>query len=154
LVLALAAVGAPGQLRYRDPASGHTEDVRGVLRVLTAQARPADAIVFVPDHLRIVTLMAPGLGLTAARMPDDVALARSPLASASLVGQDVPAAEIPGRMAARSRVWLVTRSGGAATASTDADRAKLGVLAAGYAEVSHRQVTVFAVTLFERRSAG
>jgi mannosyltransferase len=61
IVAVLAVAGWPAQLRYRDPASGHSEDVRGAVRILARQALPGDAVFFVPYHLRIVALMAPAL---------------------------------------------------------------------------------------------
>jgi mannosyltransferase len=153
LVLALAVIGWPAHQGYRDPASGHAEDVRGALRILVGQARPGDAVLFVPYHLRIVTAMAPGLepalDAVLGAVPDDVALGRDRIASASMAGEDVTAAEVPTRLAGRTRVWLLTDTR-AAPVATPADRAKLALLETGYIVVRREQVTHFTVTLHER----
>ncbi|MDQ1288510.1 MAG: mannosyltransferase, partial [Actinomycetota bacterium] len=101
-VATLAVHGWPAQCGYRDPASGHAEDVRGLTRTITSEARPGDAVLFVPYHLRIVLL--PGPYATSAD-PDathtaaDVALGRGPAESATLTGVDVPASELTARLA-------------------------------------------------------
>jgi len=150
-VAALALVGWPAQLGYRDPASGHTEDVRGVLAILTTRSRPGDAVLFVPDHLRIVTQMAPGLGRPTNGLPDDVALGRDRIASATLTGTDVPPGDLTERMVGRDRVWLVTGPAGTATAVTPADARKVALLAHEFTEVRREQVPHFTVTLYQRR---
>jgi mannosyltransferase len=154
LVTALAVSGWPAQLRYRDPASGHSEDVRGATRTLTAQAQPGDAILFVPYHLRIVNLMAPAVspGTTTAGV-DDVALDRTALASATLTGTDVPPEQLPARLTGHIRVWLVSKPARTAGTANATDGMKIALLARDYVEVRHEQAAPFTVTLYERRPA-
>jgi mannosyltransferase len=156
LVVALGVHGWPAQRGYRDPAAGHGEDVRGVVRIVTEASRPGDAVLFVPHHLRIVLLQGPDAGPpdAAGPPPDDVALDRGPLASTTLTGVDVTAAELSRRLAGRERVWLVTKRlpGAGGDARTPADRAKLALLTRDFTEVRHEEVTFFRVTLHLRRS--
>jgi mannosyltransferase len=151
LVVVLALVGGQAQLAYRDRISGHAEDVRGALAILTRHAEPGDAVLFVPYHLRIVTLMAPGLGRPSVPLPDDVALGRDALASATLTGEDVAPADLQARLADRDRVWLVTGPTGTSAAAAPADVRKVELLRRDYVEVRRSQVPHFTVALFERR---
>jgi mannosyltransferase len=146
LVLALA--GGPAQLRYRDRSTGHTEDVRAVVSILTGEFRPGDAVLFVPWHLRIVTQMYPD----PARMPDDVALGAGPVPSGTLTGTDLPTERLPRALAGYGRVWLVTGPAGLAGA-TGSDAVKARLLGSDYRLISRMQAPSFRIALYLSRQA-
>lgn len=151
IVAVLAVTGWPAQLRYRDPASGHGEDVRGAVRILARQALPGDTVLFVPYHLRIVTLVAPAIGLPDISKLNDVALGSDAITSATLTGVDVSAVDLPSRMASRPRVWLVSGPTGTAAAVTPTDITKVALLDHDYVEVRRAWVAHFTLSLYEPR---
>jgi mannosyltransferase len=75
-------------------------------QIIARNARPGDAVMFFPINFRDVTAPYPDPW----RKLRDVALAQTPVASNTLYGIDVPAAQLPQRMAGVSRVWVVTSS--------------------------------------------
>lgn len=102
----LAMVGAPDQLAYRDPATGHDgEDTTAVAAYLRQHAKPGDGILFSPLALQDLEATFPQdfSGLEA------LGLARAPVQSGTLHGERVLPEELPGRLAGRDRIWLLTR---------------------------------------------
>jgi mannosyltransferase len=143
----LAVAGLPAQIAYRDPSSGHAEDVRGTDRIMAAGALPGDAVLFIPWHLRIVAQMYPGDTRTLA----DVALGRGPIESATISGLDRPADQLPAALAPYSRVWLVTSPAGL-VGTTASDAAKAYLLGRDFLAVQSSQVPYFTITLYRRRT--
>lgn len=145
VVLLLAVIGVPDQLAHRG-SDGHGEDVRAVADYLRQNARPGDGVLFVPFDLRDLSATYPDafVGL------DDVALASPPIASDTLHGVEVTAAELPARIAGRERIWLIT--GDFVAPSPDAegqDDAKRAALSAGYRQVGRADVPAFRILRYE-----
>ncbi len=104
VVIAGASVGP--QQALRTPWS-RPDNLRKVSQILSVQARPGDAVLYVTAHARIV-----GQGYPAPfRKLRDVALAESPLASATLNGREVSPAVLRSRFASVSRVWIISDGG-------------------------------------------
>ncbi|MBZ4322225.1 glycosyltransferase family 39 protein [Streptomyces huiliensis] len=119
----------PQQQRERLPGSRGDEPAR-VARALGRQARPGDAVLFLPHHERRIALFYPE-EFTGLR---DLTLKRSPAASGTLYGEEVGAAELRRRLAALPAdrpVWVVsdtTTVGGRWFRARRAEAAKMRVL--------------------------
>ncbi|MFF8653449.1 hypothetical protein [Streptomyces huasconensis] len=109
VVTAGAAVAAllPMTLHMRTPA-GRLDDATSAAHAIRAAGREGDAVVYLPLRRRVWSLAVPG----AADHLRDIALARSPVASATLYGTEVPAGVIARRMRAEPRIVLVTDPSG------------------------------------------
>ncbi|UFQ19216.1 MULTISPECIES: glycosyltransferase family 39 protein [Streptomyces] len=109
VVAAGAAVAAvlPMTLHMRTPA-GRLDDATSAAHAIRAAGREGDAVVYLPLRRRVWSLAVPG----AADQLRDIALARSPVASATLYGTEVPAGVIARRMRAEPRIVLVTDPSG------------------------------------------
>ncbi|PPK97763.1 mannosyltransferase [Kineococcus xinjiangensis] len=148
LVAALAATGLPRQLALRGPV-GHAEDVRGVAALVAERARPGDAVLFVPNgeyRYRVVVQSHPEAFAGLA----DVALARGPEESATLVGVEHGPEGISRAMADVERVWVIGRPG-AMIAAEPGDRRKLELLARRYRQVDRVDLADWTVREFVRR---
>ncbi|MGW6615395.1 glycosyltransferase family 39 protein [Streptomyces erythrochromogenes] len=151
LVPGVAAVSVlallPVELGRRDPAS-RIDDVLAVASEVALLKRDGDAVLFVPAARRDTALVSPGAftGLT------DLALAETPVASATLKGEEEQPARIREALLERRRVLLVTDSAELAKApSAERDRVKTAVLRERFAVVEDRQVRGRRVTVYERR---
>lgn len=144
VVPALAVIGMSDQITYRAPASGHDEDVRGVAAYLEANARPGDAVLFLPVSLRDVRSLYPERFAAL----DDVALLEGPAASGTLHGVEAAPTDLVTRLTGRSRVWLVTGDFGSLTA--EADTAKLAALESGHRPVLQTTVPAFRIVLYQQ----
>jgi mannosyltransferase len=105
-ILIIALMGAllvGPQWAVRQPNSRHGSS--NVAAVIAVNQRPGDAVLYVPSRQRAMTYADPAVW---ARLRD-IALARSPAASASLAGTQVPPAVLAQRFSGVGRVWLVTR---------------------------------------------
>jgi len=105
-VLIIALMGAllvGPQRAVRQPNSRH--GTSKVAAIIAVNERPGDAVLFVPSRQRAMTYAGPAVW---ARLRD-IALARSPAASASLAGTQVSPAVLTQRLTGVDRVWLVTR---------------------------------------------
>ncbi|MFI8944521.1 glycosyltransferase family 39 protein [Streptomyces syringium] len=151
-VVAAAFAGQlPEQERERLPNSRGDELAR-TASVVGRLARPGDAVLFLPLHERRVALAYPR-DFTGLR---DLTLKRSPAASGTLFGEEVPAAELRARLArlpASGRVWVVsdTNAGDRWIRSQRAEHAKTTVLGERYREESSVFVRGGAVSLYVRR---
>jgi mannosyltransferase len=106
-VLAAAmAVLLAGQQQTIRLTSARPDNLRAVSAVVSANERPGDAVIYIPSEARVVSMGYPA-PFSQLR---DIALARSPVASATLTGVQVPAAALAGRFAGVRRVWLVSWS--------------------------------------------
>ncbi|MGW6983213.1 glycosyltransferase family 39 protein [Streptomyces sp. NPDC054932] len=138
----------PVELGKRAPAS-RVDDVLAVAGEVAGLKREGDAVLFVPAARRDTALVSPGAftGLS------DVALAESPVASATLKGEEAEPARIRAALLGQQRVLLVTDSAKVAKApSAERDKAKAAVLREHFAVVADRQVRGRRVTVYERRS--
>lgn len=144
LVLGLA--GLPQQRLYRERI-GHGEDVPAVAEMLTAQARPGDAIVYLPYWLRLIAMAYP--------LPagvEEVALDRTPQQGGTITG-DVTGPDVAlERLAGRCRVWVVTQTG-SFSGYGPADDAEVALLESRYDQVHKESKQAFDVMLFRLRGA-
>ncbi|APU39002.1 MULTISPECIES: membrane protein [unclassified Streptomyces] len=137
----------PVELGKRAPAS-RVDDVLAVAGEVARLKRDGDAVLFVPAARRDTALVSPHAFTGLA----DVALAESPLASATLKGEEARPDRIREALLERRRVLLVTDSAKVAKApSAERDKAKAAVLRERFTAVEDRQVRGRRVTVYERR---
>lgn len=137
----------PVELGKRAPAS-RVDDVLAVAGEVDRLKGDGDAVLFVPAARRDTALVSPGAftGLT------DLALARTPVASATLKGEEAEPARIRAALLGQRRVLLVTDAAEVAKApSAERDKAKAAVLREHFTVVEDRQVRGRRVTVYERR---
>ncbi|MER7467754.1 hypothetical protein [Streptomyces sp. NPDC097981] len=147
-VIAIAVVAMlPVEMTKRAPAS-RVDDVLAVAGEVARLGRPGDAVLFVPAARRDTALVSPAAfaGLS------DIALERSPVASATLKGEEADPARIRAALLAQRRVLLVTDAAKVAKPPGAArDAAKAAVLKGYFRVVEDRQVRGRRVTVYERR---
>ncbi|MEV0412867.1 hypothetical protein AB0I68_19200 [Streptomyces sp. NPDC050448] len=137
----------PLELDKRAPAS-RVDDVLAVAGEVARLGRPGDAVLFVPAARRDTALVSPGAFAGLA----DIALERSPVASATLKGEEADPARIRAALLGQRRVLLVTDAAKVAKPSGAArDAAKAAVLKEHFTVVEDRQVRGRRVTVYERR---
>ncbi|WP_328297116.1 hypothetical protein OG389_04340 [Streptomyces sp. NBC_00435] len=144
-VSALAVL--PVALADRSPAS-RVDDVLAVAGEVSRLKRDGDAVLFVPAARRDTALVSPGAfaGLV------DTALARGPVESGTLKGEEADPARIRAALLQRRRVLLVTDAAKVPGRSgSEADRAKAAVLGEEFTVVEDREVRGRRVTVYERR---
>ncbi|MEU2874513.1 glycosyltransferase family 39 protein [Streptomyces olivoreticuli] len=151
-VLAAFLWQLPQQERERLPVS-RGDELAPVARLVGRQARPGDAVLFLPLYERRVALAYPkdftGLG--------DLTLKRSAAASGTLFGQEVTARELRARLARLrpgARVWVVADTNTVGTRwfrDRPAESAKWDGLREFCREESSAYVRGGAVTLYVRR---
>ncbi|MFD3695489.1 hypothetical protein ACFWUZ_04935 [Streptomyces sp. NPDC058646] len=150
-VLGVAALALlPVELAKRAPAS-RIDDVLAAAGEVARMGRAGDAVLFVPAARRDTALVSPGAFTGLA----DVALAESPVASATLKGVEAGPERIRAALLGQRRVLLVTDAEKVAKPpSAERDKAKAAVLREGFTVVEDRQVRGRRVTLYERRDPG
>jgi mannosyltransferase len=84
--------------------SARPENLREASAIIASHERPGDIIFYIPITGRIASMAYPG-PFTRLR---DIALAKSPVASATLYGTDVSASVLRSRFVDVTRVWVVT----------------------------------------------
>ncbi|MFD7261899.1 hypothetical protein [Streptomyces sp. NPDC059874] len=137
----------PVELGKRDPAS-RVDDVLAVAGEVARLKHAGDAVLFVPAARRDTALVSPDAFMGLA----DIALARTPVASATLKGEETDPARIRAALLDRRRVLLVTDSAKVAKApSADRDKVKAAVLREHFTVVEDRQLRGRRVTVYERR---
>ncbi|MFI9251347.1 glycosyltransferase family 39 protein [Streptomyces sp. NPDC053069] len=110
----------------RDPRT-RADDLGAVSRVVAREARPGDAVVFVPGSARNAALGYP----RAFRGVRDVALAEGAAESGTLYGREAGAREVRDRLARLDRVWVVADPdllAGRWSPRSPVERTKLAVL--------------------------
>lgn len=145
LAVAVAAL-LPQSLAKRSPA-GRVDDVLAVAAEVRRLKANGDAVVFVPAARRDTALVSPGHfgGLR------DIALAKSPVASGTLKGEEADPARIRAAMLAQRRILLVTDAPAVARpVSNERDRVKTAVLEEHFRVVVDEQVRGRRVTVYER----
>ncbi len=143
-VLLLAGLGLNAQKTYRDPVFGHTENLKDIADYLYANAQSGDAVVFVPSELRVIGDVYPA----AFNGVEDVAVSRTPLQAANLVGTPVAPAELAGRLTAHRRVWLIKGLYALPVTPGDLDPQSLQLLATGYQAGDTRTVADVSITRY------
>ncbi|MFG2874314.1 hypothetical protein ACGFYU_04770 [Streptomyces sp. NPDC048337] len=137
----------PVELGKRAPAS-RVDDVLAVAGEVARLKRDGDAVLFMPAARRDTALVSPAAFTGLA----DVALAETPVASATLKGEEADPARIRAALLAQRRVLLVTDSAKVAKPpSAERDKAKAAVLRERFTVVEDRQVRGRRVTVYERR---
>jgi mannosyltransferase len=106
IVVLLGALLAGPQQALRRPGS-RIDNLRRAAAVLATHELPGDAVLYLPSSRRIVTMSYP----VPFRRLRDIALGRSPAASATLAGTDVSPALLRHRFTDVRRVWVVTIRG-------------------------------------------
>ncbi|MGP3684048.1 glycosyltransferase family 39 protein [Streptomyces sp. IBSNAI002] len=136
----------PVELGKRAPAS-RVDDVLSVAGEVARLKRDGDAVLYVPAARRDTALVSPGAFAGLA----DIALARTPVASGTLKGEEAGPDRIRAELLGQRRVLLVTDAAGVAKApSAERDKAKAAVLRERFAVVEDRQVRGRRVTVYER----
>ncbi|ELS56362.1 glycosyltransferase family 39 protein [Streptomyces viridochromogenes] len=147
VVVAVAVVALlPQSLAKRSPAS-RVDDVLAVAEDVRRLKGTGDAVLFVPAARRDTALVSPGAfaGLR------DIALAKSPVASGTLKGEEAAPARIRTAMLAHRRILLVTDAPAVARpASAERDKMKAAVLREYFTVVADEQVRGRRVTVYER----
>jgi mannosyltransferase len=122
VILAVALI--PPQHAIRHPGS-RPDNLRKAAAIVRAQERPGDVVFYLPINSRVLGSAYPG----PFRTLRDIALASTPVASATLNGTEVSAATLASRFAGTTRVWLVTNDAGAIPpVSRAVDKEKLTLL--------------------------
>jgi len=103
VILAVLAVLLIGPQHLTGPVAARPDDLRAAAAVVAANARPGDAVCYVPARTRVVSFAYPA----PFRRLRDLALAKSPAASATLVGIQVQPSALHSRFAGVRRVWLI-----------------------------------------------
>ncbi len=107
LILVLLAALVLGPQRSARLASSRPDNLRLAAAVLAAHGHSGDAVLYLPPRKRVFSMAYPA----PYRRLRDVALAKSPVAAASLVGTEVRAATLRARFATVRRVWVVSGRG-------------------------------------------
>lgn len=145
VVVAVVAL-LPQSLAKRSPAS-RVDDVLAVAADVRRLKEAGDAVLFVPAARRDTALVSPGdfAGLR------DIALAKSPVASGTLKGEEAAPARIRTAMLEHRRILLVTDAPGVARpVSAQRDKVKTAVLQEHFTVVADEQVHGRRVTVYER----
>ncbi|HEY0240493.1 MAG TPA: glycosyltransferase family 39 protein [Friedmanniella sp.] len=147
-VLVVAVGGLGAQRLDRTPAS-RPDDLAGAAAVVADQARPGDAVLFLPDNRRLVELVYPGSFANVR----DVALAADPVEVGNLTGRTLPLPTVVQNLSASQRVWVIGRPGLALTpAETDA-QTELDLLDRTFVPVEHTAVHGVEIALYVQLSA-
>jgi mannosyltransferase len=101
-IAAIAALGLPSQLAYREPA-GHLDNFRLLARTLAVNERPGDAILYAPPYWRQVSAAYPA---AFARLRD-IALARTPVEEDNFTGTQVTTRQLMARLGTVRRAWVI-----------------------------------------------
>jgi mannosyltransferase len=105
IVAALAVIAFPAQQAIR-AAQGHYENIREIDRVIAANERAGDAVLYSWDGWRQAAAAYP-YGL--ATLPD-LTQDRNPVQADNLLGTDWPPAQQAARLRRHDRVWILAQS--------------------------------------------
>jgi mannosyltransferase len=98
--MAAALAGPQAAIRQE---TARPDDLRAVAAVLAARERPGDAIIYLPWGTAMVGMAYPA----PFEALNDIELARSPVASASLRGNQVGPGTLSARLSGVHRVWVI-----------------------------------------------
>ncbi|WP_233517967.1 glycosyltransferase family 39 protein [Streptomyces corynorhini] len=143
-VLTLVPVGT----HLRTPQS-RQNDAAAVARAVRQSARPGDGLVFTPARRRVWTLARP----EEFRGLFDLALDRSPVASDTLHGTELPPGAVRARMLAARRIVVVHDVAGEPLDAADREYVKRATLRAAFEPCATRRVTRAQITLYARPGA-
>ena len=124
------------------------DDVLAVAADVRQLKKAGDAVLFIPAARRDTALVSPD-GFVGLR---DIALARGPVASGTLNGEEAGPGRIRTAMLAQQRILLVTDATEVARpVSARRDKAKTAVLKEYFTVVADEQVRGRRVTVYDRR---
>jgi mannosyltransferase len=123
--LAVTLIGPQGAIRQT---AARPDDLRLASAIVAANEQPGDVVFYIPLNMRVLGTgyPAPFLRLR------DIALAKSPIASATLTGTEITSpARLKSRFTDVRRVWVVTgqSTDQFPTPSTPVDKEKMALLA-------------------------
>ncbi len=126
---AIAAIVAVALIQpqhaIRKPGS-RPDNLRQAAAIVSANQRPGDVVFYLPINSRVLGSAYPG----PFRKLRDIALAETPVASATLNGTEVSPSTLASRFAGTTRVWLLTNDGHVIPAAKKpADMEKMTLLA-------------------------
>jgi mannosyltransferase len=104
-IAALALIALPAQQAVR-AAQGHYENIREIDRVIAANERPGDAVLYPWDDWRQAAAAYP-YGLATL---EDLALDQTPVQAGNLLGTDLRPAQQAARLRQHDRVWILAQS--------------------------------------------
>jgi mannosyltransferase len=142
-LVAMVLSGSHTQCIYRNAAVGHGEDVRGVTRYIASHAMDSDAVLFLPDQMRLLAQQYPGRfrGLT------DLAADASPVETSTIWGEERPETVLR-RIEGRTRIWVIAGPNGLAGPKSQADTVKVAALSRDYRISEHANFLKFEVFLY------
>ena len=132
--LAVMLIGPQGAIRQT---AARPDDLRLASAIVAANEQPGDVVFYIPVDMHVLGTgyPAPFLRLR------DIALAKSPIASATLTGTEITSpALLKSRFADVRRVWVVTGNSNYQfpTPSTPVDKEKMALLASAGVHILHR----------------
>lgn len=149
LALALVLVALlPVDVHLRSPDS-RVDDVTAVAHAVREVAEPGDGLLFMPSRRRIWMATRP----RDFRGLDDLALAKSPLASHTLYGTERSGDAIHNRMLATRRIIVAGDPDGQPTDDNDQEIAKRATLRAAFEVCSSTEVRGARITVYGRPGA-
>ncbi|MER5357265.1 glycosyltransferase family 39 protein [Streptomyces sp. NPDC002785] len=146
--VALAAVLAalvPVSTALRKPGS-RKNDAAAIARAVENIGEPGDGLLFMPSRRRVWTLARPD----AFRGLSDLALERTPVASDTLFGTELPPVRIRERILTSARVVAVRDLEGQPLDADAREAAKRSTLDAHFEECASRNVTQARITVYAR----
>lgn len=147
VVVAAMVALLPQSLAKRSPTS-RVDDVLAVAAHVRQLKKAGDAVLFIPAARRDTALVSPD-GFVGLR---DIALARGPVASGTLNGEETGPGRIRTAMLAQERILLVTDAPEVARpVSARRDKAKTAVLKKYFTVVADELVRGRRVTVYDRR---
>ena len=132
--LAVMLIGPQGAIRQT---AARPDDLRLASAIVAANEQPGDVVFYIPVDMHVLGTgyPAPFLRLR------DIALAKSPIASATLTGTEITSpALLKSRFTDVRRVWVVTGNSNYQfpTPSTPVDKEKMALLAGADLHILHR----------------
>jgi mannosyltransferase len=134
LVLAILLIGPQQAIRQ---SAARPDNLRLASAIVAANEQPGDVVFYLPVDMHVI-----GTGYPAPfGKLRDIALARSPIASGTLAGNEITSpAELKSRFTDVSRVWVVTGSSNYKfpVPSTPVDKEKMALIAGAGMHIIHR----------------
>lgn len=136
----------PTATQLRSPQS-RSDNVTAAAREMWSLGTAGDGVLYLPGWRRITSRLP---GQTAADGLDDLAAGRSPAASRTLYGTEVPASVLRARMLGHTRILAVGGPTGAPADPADVAAVKRTVLRARFVPCESRRVDGARLTLYAR----
>ena len=136
-------------LRHERTVDARSQDFAAAAAVVRAQARPGDAVVFLPVSFRLGAMAYPD----GYREVEDLALQRSAVRAANLRGTVRKAADVRTAMLARQRIWVVGTKGLRVKDTDQAGTNEMAVLSERFVQERSFGVRGVEVDLYVRQPA-